>query len=507
MASVDTTSLLPKNCYRHQNSSCCYNEYLIESNLTCAECPHGTIGFNCKFTCIPGYYGRLCKSRCQCLASQCHHVTGCIEGTFSSSNTEFNITSTIETRNHTHTRTTVVDGSYTSHSSPVIIHHSHDVPIVYFLMATVLSFFIFGFIVYIRSRKKNTKLTCCVIKHLPIPDVDSANCQRPEQEESIEASNFPHTSHCGIEEDDLYAEIRFSKLVDVHVADTSGVCKTSQTASGKGRYSPPRKSNNYQHCMFSKEYDHVHLKMTRSVSDLDDVRLGISNAEEYIVLKENRTLQKQCKSDDELDQQNMTFPRQIRIGNKQMNSDEHVVEASGFCKTSKAASVEGRYSSPRKNTNNQHCKFDKEYDHAHLKRTRSISHLDDYSFGMSNAEEYVVLKENRTLQKQCKSDDELDQQNQTFPRQIRMGNKQMDSDRPLSDGFSQLNNERKHRRVNQSLTGRPYSLVHGVSENVVSGAMEEASCLLGSQHECGRGENESSKQSDTRPYSFAMLLQ
>ena len=151
--------------------------------------------------------------------------------------------------------------------------------------------------------------------------------------------------------------------------------------------------------------------------------------------------------------------------------------------------------------------FDKEYDHAHLKRTQSISDLDDDSFGMSNAKEYVVLKENRTLRKQCKSDDELDQQNQTFPRQIIIGNKQMDSDRPLSDGFSQLNNEREHRRENQSLTGRPYSLVHGVSENVVSGAMEEASCLLGSQHEYGRGENESSKQYDARPYSFAMLLQ
>ena len=85
--------------------------------------------------------------------------------------------------------------------------------------------------------------------------------------------------------------------------------------------------------MFSNEYDHVHLKMTRSVSDLDDARLGMSKAKEYIVLTENRTLQKQCKSDDEQDQQNMTFPRQIRKGNKQMNSDVLVVEASGFRKT------------------------------------------------------------------------------------------------------------------------------------------------------------------------------
>ena len=307
-----------------------------------------------------------------------------------------------------------------------------------------------------------------------------------------------------MEEDDLYAEIRFSKLLDVHVADASGVCKTSKVASGKGRYSSPRKSNNYQHCMFGNEYDHVHLKMTRSVSDFDDVRLGLSKAEEYIDLKENRTLQKQCKSDDEPDQQNMTFPKQIRIGNKQISSDVHVVEASGFCKTSKAASVKGRYSYPRKSNNNQHCKFDKEDDQVQLETAISVSDLDDCSLRMSNAQEYVVLKENRTLKKQCKSNDKLQT---SFPRKIKIGNKQVDSDRPLSDGFLQLNNEKEHRGENQSFTGRPYSLVHGVSENVVSGEMEEASCLLGSKHECGRGENESSKQSDARPYSFAILLQ
>ena len=50
--------------------------------LTFAECPHGTLGINCKFKCNPGYYGRLCQSPCQCLASQCHQVTGCIEGKY-----------------------------------------------------------------------------------------------------------------------------------------------------------------------------------------------------------------------------------------------------------------------------------------------------------------------------------------------------------------------------------------------------------------------------------------
>ena len=33
-----------------------------------------------------------------------------------------------------------------------------------------------------------------------------ANCPRQEQKENNEASNFQHRSHCGIEEDDLYAE-------------------------------------------------------------------------------------------------------------------------------------------------------------------------------------------------------------------------------------------------------------------------------------------------------------
>ena len=180
--------------------------------------------------------------------------------------------------------------------------------------------------------------------------------------------------------------LKFAKLEDIHLADASGDCKTTKAASGKGGYSSPRKSNNYQHCMFSNEYDHVHLKMTRSVSDLDDVRLGMSNAKEYIVLKENRTLQKQCKSDDELDQQNMTCPRQIRIGNKQMNSDVHVVKASGFCKTSKAAYVKGRCFFPRKSNNNQHCMFDKQYDLVQLKTTISVSDSDDCRLRMSNAE-------------------------------------------------------------------------------------------------------------------------
>ena len=53
-------------------------ETLMKS--TFAECPHGTFSFGCKFKCSSGYYGRLCQSKCECPASQCHHVTGCIEG-------------------------------------------------------------------------------------------------------------------------------------------------------------------------------------------------------------------------------------------------------------------------------------------------------------------------------------------------------------------------------------------------------------------------------------------
>lgn len=45
------------------------------------DCPRGTLGWNCKSTCPPGFFGQICKSLCLCDASECHHVTGCVETT------------------------------------------------------------------------------------------------------------------------------------------------------------------------------------------------------------------------------------------------------------------------------------------------------------------------------------------------------------------------------------------------------------------------------------------
>lgn len=41
------------------------------------ECPPGTFGLNCTGTCVPYYFGRLCRSKCDCPLHQCDLKLGC----------------------------------------------------------------------------------------------------------------------------------------------------------------------------------------------------------------------------------------------------------------------------------------------------------------------------------------------------------------------------------------------------------------------------------------------
>uniref|UniRef100_A0A8W8KHV6 Uncharacterized protein n=1 Tax=Magallana gigas TaxID=29159 RepID=A0A8W8KHV6_MAGGI len=65
-------------CTKSHPYPCCYNQQLNDDNNTCIECPNGSIGWNCKSLCPSGFYGRLCESPCECVVTECHHVTGCI---------------------------------------------------------------------------------------------------------------------------------------------------------------------------------------------------------------------------------------------------------------------------------------------------------------------------------------------------------------------------------------------------------------------------------------------
>ncbi|XP_056006788.1 multiple epidermal growth factor-like domains protein 10 isoform X2 [Ostrea edulis] len=75
MASITTKP----SCNR-QGNVCCYNHYLGPTSNICSECHHGYYGLNCKQKCGSGFYGRLCRSSCECPATECNHVTGCING-------------------------------------------------------------------------------------------------------------------------------------------------------------------------------------------------------------------------------------------------------------------------------------------------------------------------------------------------------------------------------------------------------------------------------------------
>ncbi|XP_062600410.1 uncharacterized protein LOC134262051 [Saccostrea cucullata] len=55
---------------------CCLN-YYQHSNGSCLDCPLGTFGVNCSGLCEERFYGRLCKSKCNCSPEDCDKEYGC----------------------------------------------------------------------------------------------------------------------------------------------------------------------------------------------------------------------------------------------------------------------------------------------------------------------------------------------------------------------------------------------------------------------------------------------
>ncbi|XP_056008690.1 putative EGF-like and EMI domain-containing protein 1 isoform X2 [Ostrea edulis] len=57
-------------------NTCGYNCYRTDGG-NCTECDLGWFGVNCNKSCINGFYGKLCKTSCECETSMCNKTTGC----------------------------------------------------------------------------------------------------------------------------------------------------------------------------------------------------------------------------------------------------------------------------------------------------------------------------------------------------------------------------------------------------------------------------------------------
>lgn len=57
--------------------TCCEGNKFSSSNEICTACLAGFQGPKCDTACRSPSYGNYCQSRCNCDASQCHHITGC----------------------------------------------------------------------------------------------------------------------------------------------------------------------------------------------------------------------------------------------------------------------------------------------------------------------------------------------------------------------------------------------------------------------------------------------
>ncbi|XP_056008541.1 uncharacterized protein LOC130046602 isoform X2 [Ostrea edulis] len=72
---VLSTNVNNKEC---DDGRCCLNFYKHQDG-SCFECPLGTHGVNCSGTCVRGFYGRFCQSKCECPSDECDNKYGCLK--------------------------------------------------------------------------------------------------------------------------------------------------------------------------------------------------------------------------------------------------------------------------------------------------------------------------------------------------------------------------------------------------------------------------------------------
>lgn len=63
------------------NKSFCFADHKWDhTEQKCISCHHGYFGLNCEAKCPFPYYGFKCRLVCNCMDTDCHHVSGCITG-------------------------------------------------------------------------------------------------------------------------------------------------------------------------------------------------------------------------------------------------------------------------------------------------------------------------------------------------------------------------------------------------------------------------------------------
>eukprot|EP00105_Crassostrea_gigas_P042748 XP_019926896.1 PREDICTED: uncharacterized protein LOC109619972 [Crassostrea gigas] len=260
-------------CNRQPHSPCCYNEYWNNDTKSCTECLIGSYGWNCKSSCYPGYFGRLCRGRCLCNTSECHTVTGCIPTNYSQSTTMLDTKKRPESSlQHVSKGVTTNISTYRGRSINFNGANSQKMTtFVIYLLGTISTFFVIGCFLLFYSRRVNMNSHCCFLgvcnRQLICPCLDQDSVTKVIQEDT-ELSTVNRSSLCDqvTQNEDPYSEIRYSQCIEE--SSSRGASRnTNFCTMQECNYSD--KHNLYQMYIDQNAYDHIRLKINNSktVSD------------------------------------------------------------------------------------------------------------------------------------------------------------------------------------------------------------------------------------------------
>ncbi|XP_056006810.1 uncharacterized protein LOC125664563 [Ostrea edulis] len=267
---------------RTSNSTCCYNYYFDKGTGRCVECALGSFGSNCKESCVSGYYGYLCKIKCECEAHHCDPVTGCTEYVH-----EYNTGETMSPNNSTVEIITQEEGPIDNahvregvHEDKHSDHHNTNqwMPVSFLLIGSLATMSIVGILIYLRTTRR------CKIGSR-YPELDGINV-----EQEVDDENPADTTLAEEEQTDDYAEIRYSQFNDCSTTlrkFNNSTCTGGEIgACGIGNRTIQNVYDRYDN---GCEYSRLQLgkKQSRIISQDGTQKLGDINQDEevYVSLK------------------------------------------------------------------------------------------------------------------------------------------------------------------------------------------------------------------------------